>query len=916
MKLKTQLLIWFGALVLIFIIVGALNLLFYRNSINAVEELSHTRFEVNKQIHRATLIIGELHADVLESMLPSVPDREARFAEMDVRALQFYTLIDQLSVALENRNEALRTLFNDFQAYYLAGKRVLRKTETERFPEGEDAMRVFMFQKEKLTLSLKQVDTTYESDFDKSILEAHNNIVDFAEKTGLLIALGVLLSIFVTFTISKKIRNPLMSLMRAVEDLKAGELGARADIYAKDEIGDLAHAFNDMAARLNQRDQDLRSSEEKFRSMFENATDGMFQTGLEGKFILVNSALVKLLGFTSPEELLRESDNVVNYYAVPSERSHLVAQVRENGRASIDTDLIRQDGSAIRVSLKCHAVYGENGEIVYMEGSVVDLSHVEEARRLTLAKESAEAANSAKSEFLANMSHEIRTPLTVIQGMSDLLCDTNLTPEQEHFIQALQASSGHLITIVNSILDLAKIEEGCIELESIPFDLTGLINKVCKVFAPRVHEKGLEFVATVHPEVPALLKGDPTRLGQVLYNLVGNAIKFTNEGHVMLAVEVLSPAPSCRPVLCFTVKDTGVGIAQEKLGLIFESFTQADTSTTREYGGTGLGLTIARRFVQLMGGTIAVDSVPGRGTSFSVTVSLEALAAQEPATHQLGRVLVLEPCQVTAESLATMLRGQGFTPVIAVDIKQAVALAQQTKDPWPFNLALIGGQDWKNSSCQLSTVVGHPSIYALVTTGDLRAGQEMVNSSGISGFLTKPVLPCDIRNLITRGIRSNKRVAEPEKEVALVEGAGARRRRILLVEDDKSIRGIIEIYLRVTQSDLEMAGNGAEGVEKFKAQNFDLVIMDIQMPVMDGFQAAREIRQFENSAGRSETPIIALTANAFDEDREKCLAAGFTGYLAKPIKRDRLLNSVRELTENASHHLQQDLLSHVVNPDL
>jgi len=911
MKLKTQLLVWFGFLATVFIVVGAMNLHFFRNSIDTVEDLSRTRFEVDKQIQRATLIIGEIHTDVLESMVFGVPDREARLAELDARALAFYGLMDQLSGALVNRDETLRALFNAFQAYYLVGKRVLRKTGAERLAAGDDAMLVFMRQKEELALSLNQAYTTYESNFDERILEAHNNIIELAEKSALLITFAILFSIVATFTISKKFRKSLLSLMQAVESLKAGELGVRAGIYAKDEIGNLAHAFNDMADRLHQRDQELRSSEEKFRSIFENATDGMFQTSPEGKILLVNSALAKLLGFGSPEEFLREEDSFVNYYAVPSERSRLLAGVKESGRASIDTDLIRQDGSIIHVSLKCHASYGENGEIAYLEGSIVDLSHIEEARRLTLAMESAEAANSAKSEFLANMSHEIRTPLTVIQGMSDLLSDTKPTPEQRHFIQALQASSDHLISIVNSILDLAKVEEGCIELESIPFALSDVIKKVCRVFATRAHEKGLEFIATVHPEVPTLHKGDPTRLGQVLYNLVGNAIKFTNEGHVMLTVEVLPPAAtlsaSGRPVLCFTVKDTGIGIAQEKLDLIFESFTQADTSTSREYGGTGLGLTIARRFVQLMGGDITVDSAPGRGTSFSVTVSLEAPTSQEPPAHPLGRALVLDPCQMTAESLATTLSGQKFTPAIAADINQAVSLIRQTKDSSPFDLALVGGPDWKESARQLSTVMDRTALYALVTTSDLQTSQEMVKSSGISGFLAKPVLPCDISNLVSQDIRSNKSAAGSEKDADPVGESESRPLRILLVEDDKSIRGIVEIYLRVIPCILEMAKHGAEGVERFKTQNFDLVIMDIQMPVMDGFQAAREIRHFENSTQRPETPIIALTANAFDEDRDKCLAAGFTGYLAKPIKRASLLSSLRELNEKASHHKPRDL---------
>ncbi|APG27584.1 hypothetical protein A7E78_06890 [Syntrophotalea acetylenivorans] len=906
MRLKTQLLVWFGILVLLFIMIGAMNLLFFRNSTSTVEDLSRTRFEVDKQIQRATLIIGEIHTDVLESMVLGGPDREARLAELDAQALQFYGLMDQLSVALANRDETLRTLFNAFQAYYLVGKRVLRKTGAERLAAGEDTMRVFMRQKEELALTLNQAYTTYESDFDECILETHDSIVDLAQKSALLITFAILLSIIVTFTILKKFRNPLMSLMQAVENLKAGELGARAVIYAKDEIGALALAFNDMADRLHQRDQQLRSSEKKFRSIFENATDGIFQSTPEGKIILVNRALAKMLGFMSPEDFLQESENVVNYYAVPSERSRLLARLQKDGRVSVDTDLIRQDGSTIHVALKCHAIYAENGEIAYMEGMIVDLSHIEEARRLTLAKESAEAASSAKSEFLANMSHEIRTPLTVIQGMSDLLCDTKPTLEQQHFIQALQASSSHLITIVNSILDLTKVEEGCIELESIPFDLSELIQKVCKGFATLAHEKGLELIATIHPEVPLSLKGDPTRLGQVLYNLVGNAIKFTNEGHVILTVEVLTSATTLsvpgRPTLCFTVKDTGIGIAQEKLDLIFDSFSQADTSTTREYGGTGLGLTIARRFVQLMGGTITVDSAAGRGTSFLVTVSLEAPVSQEPSAHPLGRALVLEPCQMAAESLAITLSGQRFTPIIANDIEQAVALIQQTKDSSPFNLALVGGPDWKESVCQISNVMGRMSLYALVTTSDLQTSQEMVNSSGISGFLTKPVLPCDIRNLVSQDIRCNTSAAESEKDADPVGESESRHLHILLVEDDKSIRKIIEIYLRVPQCTLEIAENGAEAVERFKIEIFDLVIMDIQMPVMDGFQAAKGMRDFENNTQRPVTPIIALTANAFDEDREKCLASGFTSYLPKPIQRDRLLSIVRELAEKSSHY--------------
>ena len=534
-------------------------------------------------------------------------------------------------------------------------------------------------------------------------------------------------------------------------------------------------------------------------------------------------------------------------------------------------------------------------ELVYANAELL------EARDIAL------EASRAKSEFLASMSHEIRTPLNAIIGMAEVLSETQLSVEQQEYLRVSRNAGDTLLNTINDILDLSKLEAGQLVLEGVDFDLRELLENTVEVLGVRAHEQGLELHCDIAPDVPTALVGDPVRLGPVITNLLGNAIKFTEKGRVVVYVEN-DPETTEAGALRFRVSDTGVGIPPDKLEVIFESFVQADASTTREYGGTGLGLAISRRLTELMGGRIWVDSKIGEGSTFYFTArfGVQDKVLEGPTRHREElkglRVLVVDGDDASRAIERDLVVSWGPSVTEASNGQQAlveIGCAGEKGDPYQIVLLdrRLADMDGLDVAEQVTKVVGLASQIIMMLPSDSPSDDiARCRHLGISHFLKKPVRQSELYQAIIVGgdiIRDTiKGGAQEPAPAAHSATSNGRAPRILLVDDSRDNRMLVEAYLKNIPHQMTIAENGEIAVRKFVAGDYDLVLMDMQMPVMDGYAATRAIRQWQHERGVAPTTIIALTAYALKEEVQKSLDAGCTTHITKPIRKALLLDTI------------------------
>ena len=526
-------------------------------------------------------------------------------------------------------------------------------------------------------------------------------------------------------------------------------------------------------------------------------------------------------------------------------------------------------------------IVGLNGEL---EREVAERRSVQEA--LVLAKEGAEQANLAKSQFVANMSHEIRTPMNGVLGMLEMLGQTDLDGTQRGYVEIARSSAESLLTVINDILDFSKIEAGKLDLESIPFDARAVAEDVATLFAASAEAKQIELACFVQPRVPGRVIGDPTRLRQVLTNVLGNAVKFTQRGEVLLALRD-GPGQPGRTALCFEVKDTGIGMTQEQQARLFTPFVQADGSTTRRFGGSGLGLSITKNLVALMGGTLEVKSELGQGSRFLIRIPFmpQSPFAELPETGGLNgrRMLAVDDHPTNLEILDSYLRGWGVQLESAASGEEALArLRQAAVEGNPFELAILDMQMPGMDGLALARAIRAESTIRAIRLVLLSSGGQPSGADGqvLDLILSKPVRQSLLRDSLfqmVHGLIGTPASAVPKSDSPLLTG------RVLLAEDNPINQKVACGMLRRLGLAVEVADDGAAALGRLDDGVYDAVLMDVQMPVMDGFAATRALRLRERETGRPRVPVIAMTANAMTGDRDRCLAAGMDDYIPKPV---------------------------------
>src|SRR5579859_1239185 len=765
------------------------------------------------------------------------------------------------------------------------------------------------------------------------------NVRQYTEISAVVILISVLATYFVSTRLLRLITEPILHLAHIASRVTTKkDYTLRAIPRGDDEVGTLIGSFNQMLEQIEQRDAALKGSKDDLelrvqarteelqsevkermraeealseerrvlRALIDNVPDFMYVKDADCRFLLANLAVARQMGANTPEELLGKSDFDFYPRDLATTFYEDEQKVIRSGQAVVNREEkgVDSHGNESEIMTTQVPLRDKNGRVTGLVGIGHDITHLKKVQEeMKMAREAAEAASRAKSEFLANMSHEIRTPLNGVMGMTDLALETELTPEQREYLETVKMSGDTLLTVINDILDFSKIEAGKIDLEAVDFNLRESLETTLKTLALRADEKGLELLCEVAPEVPEIVRGDSSRLRQIVINLVGNAIKFTATGEIAVKVQVESrDGLDC--ICRFTVADTGIGIPEDKREVIFDPFSQADSSTTRKYGGTGLGLTISTRLVRMMGGKIWVESEVGRGSQFHFTARLGRADAREIKVGTIAppellsgvKVLVVDDNRTNRRILEGMLLRWQMKPTSTDGGRSALAelsAAREAGVPYGLILTDMHMPDMDGFAL-VEEIRRRPELSTatimMLTSAGHRGDAARCQQLGVSAYLLKPIRQSELREAVGRVLGAR----EEQGAIPLITRFSLQDARdpdaflsVLIAEDNLVNQRLAVRLLEKRGHRVVLAATGLEALKALEKESFDLVLMDVQMPEMDGLEATAAIREKEKSSGLHQD-IVALTAHAMKGDREKCLAGGMDGYLAKPIRPQEL----------------------------
>jgi PAS domain S-box-containing protein len=672
--------------------------------------------------------------------------------------------------------------------------------------------------------------------------------------------------------------------------------------------------FWDVTERMTA-DEAARRSDARFRKLVQSSLIGVFVADLDGRILDANDAFLDIIGYAKDDR----AENRLRWDALTPEEHRAadltaIEQLHANGTcAPWEKEYFHKDGRRVPILIGVTMLERGGSECICF---VVDITRQKQTEaELKAAKQAADDANQAKSQFLANMSHEVRTPMNAIIGITELVLNTPLAPKQAEYLRMVMQSAESLLGVINDVLDFSKVESGRVELERLPFSLRETIGDAVKSLALRSHDRGLELALDVARDVPDWLFGDAGRLRQVVINLVNNAIKFTHEGEVVVSVDLADQAPTLSggngrsaPAtieLRFCIADTGIGIPADKLEKVFEAFEQADASTTRNYGGTGLGLAIVRRLVELMQGRVWIESTVGQGTRFYFTVRLEL--CDEPQSQRTParraalkgtRALVVDDNATNRRIVSDVLTSWELLPTACASAAEAITqLRTAFRGGRPYELLLSDvNMPETDGFSLLEQIRRDPSVAditaIMLTSGDRQEDAARCQDLGVTQRLMKPIKQSELYDAILDALQIEPRKIGAAEEAAAAAAPSTRPLRLLLAEDSLVNQRLAVGLLERHGHRVTIANNGRQAVDLASDDGFDAILMDVQMPEMDGLEATRIIREQERQTGRH-VPIIAMTAHALKGDRQRCLDCGMDEYVAKPVRERQLLSALR-----------------------